>query len=70
LTVNEGVESYRIASPQFFKRSLNEVRCLNRAWSGKVKGSNHDKKAKRALAKVPQTIANNRLDWFFSWLMN
>jgi putative transposase len=65
LTVHNGIETYPIQSPQFFKQALTEIRQANRALSRKQKGSNHRRQAKRHLAQVHQHIADRRQDWFF-----
>jgi putative transposase len=65
LTVHDGFDTYPIESPLFFKQALADLRRANRNLSHKVKGSNHRRQAKRALAKVHEQIANRRQDWFF-----
>jgi putative transposase len=65
LTVHDGIETYPIESPQFFKQALSQVRQANRALSRKQKGSHHRRQAKRHLAQVHQRVANRRQDWFF-----
>ncbi len=65
LTVHDGFETYRIASPQFFKQAQAEVRCANRQLSRREKNSNGRKKARIVLANVHQRIADKRQDWFF-----
>jgi putative transposase len=65
LTVHDGVETYQIESPQFFKQSLAEVRQANRSLSRKKDGSHHRYQAKCKLAKVHHQVANRRQDWFF-----
>lgn len=65
LTVHDGRETYRIASPQFFKESQAEVRQANRHLSRKQKGSHHRHQANRRLAQVHRQIADRRQDWFF-----
>lgn len=65
LTVSDGVSSYQIQSPEFFKQGLNDIRLANRSLSRKVKGSHNRKQAKRELAKAHKRIADKRLDYFF-----
>jgi putative transposase len=65
LTVHDGMDTYQIESPQFFRQSLAQMRQANRQLSHKQKGSRHRAKAKRHLAKVHLTVANRRHDWFF-----
>ena len=65
LTVHDGIETYAIPSPQFFKQALTDVRRANRALSRKQKGSHHRYQANRRLAQVHQQVANRRQDWFF-----
>lgn len=65
LTVSDGLSTYGIQSPEFYKQGLNEIKKVNRALSRKVKGSNNRRKAKKILAKTHKHIADKRLDWFF-----
>ena len=60
LTSSEGD---KIASPQFFKQSLQTLRSLNKALSRKVKGSNNWYRACRALARQHRKVARQREDW-------
>ncbi|MCI0709061.1 MAG: transposase [Chloroflexi bacterium] len=53
------------SSPQFFTQGLRQTRTLNRQLSRKVQGSNHHKRAKRALAKHSADVANRRRDFHF-----
>ena len=62
LTLNTGE---KIQSPQFFKRSLNQLRSLNKAISRKVKGSGNWWRAVRELARLYRKVANQRRDWHF-----
>ncbi len=62
LTLSNGEE---IASPEFFKAGLNDIRKANRAMSWKVKGSANWRKAKDNLNRAHEQIANQRRDWFF-----
>ncbi len=62
LTLSDGI---KIASPEFFKQSLNEIRSANKALSRKQYLSNGWFRAKRHLARVNKDIANRRRDWFF-----
>ncbi len=60
LTSDEG---NKIESPQFFKHSLKTLRCLSKALSRKVKGSNTYYRACRALARHHRKVARQREDW-------
>lgn len=62
LALSNGEE---IASPEFFKANLKEIRKANRAMSWKTKGSANWRKAKDHLNRVHEQIANRRRDWFF-----
>lgn len=62
LTLSNGEE---IASPEFFKASLKDIRKANRAMSWKAKGSANWRKAKEHLNRVHEQISNERRDWFF-----
>jgi len=62
LTLNTGE---KIQSPQYMKRSLKQLRHLNKAVSRKVKGSNNWWRAVRQLARLYQHIANQRRDWHY-----
>ena len=62
LTLSDGI---KIASPQFFKQSLNALRSAHRTLSRKQKGSNAWYRAKRHLARLYKKIADRRRDWFF-----
>ena len=62
LTLSEGI---KIASPQFYKQGLNELRSANKALSRKQYLSKGWYRAKRYLARVHKDIANRRRDWFF-----
>jgi putative transposase len=53
----------RHSNPQFLNADLKKIARLNRELSRQQKGSNGYKKAKLALAKAHQTIANKRTDW-------
>src|SRR5690606_31634536 len=57
LTLSDGHE---VASPEFFRRSLNEVRAANRDLSRKRKGSNNREKARIRLAKTYDRVSNRR----------
>lgn len=65
LTIHDGLKSYEIGSPEFFKQSLKDIKALSRFLSRKVKGSNNHRKAKRNLAREYRRITNKRIDWFF-----
>ena len=58
-------DSIKIASPQFFKQSLNAIRSAHQALSRKQRGSNAWYRAKRHLARIYKQIADRRRDWFF-----
>ena len=53
----------KIQHPQPLKRSLTELRTLNKALSRKVKGSNNWWRAVRQLARLYRKITNQRKDW-------
>ena len=70
--IDFGMETYltfstgeKKQSPQFLKRSLKELRTLNKAVSRKVKGSNNWWRAVRELARLHVKIANQRKDWHY-----
>ncbi|MCY3720895.1 MAG: RNA-guided endonuclease TnpB family protein [Candidatus Poribacteria bacterium] len=70
--IDFGMETYLTFSngekkqpPEFLKRSLNELRKLNKAVSRKVKGSNNWWRAVGALARLYRHIANQRKDWHY-----
>lgn len=58
-------EGNQYMNPQYYKAEMAEIKRLSRALSRKQDGSNGRMKAKRALAKVHQKIANKRKD--FLW---
>ena len=60
LTLNTGE---KLQHPQPLKRSLTELRTLNKALSRKVKGSNNWWRAVRQLARLYRKITNQRKDW-------
>ena len=62
LTLSDGI---KIASPEFYKQSLNAVRSANKTLSRKQYLSKGWFRAKRHLARVHKKIANQRRDWFF-----
>lgn len=49
-----------IISPLFFKQNANAIKIANRNLSRKMKGSNNRKKAKLALARLHNKVANQR----------
>jgi putative transposase len=53
----------RIKAPEPLKRALNEIQSLGRALSRKLKGSNGRKKARMALARAHEHVANMRSEW-------
>jgi len=53
----------RIKAPQPLKQALSEIRDLSRDLSRKVKGSNGRKKARVALARAHEHVANVRSEW-------
>ena len=68
--IDFGVETYltlntgkKVQHPQPLKRSLKELRKLNKSLSRKVKGSNSWWRAVRELARLYRKIANQRKDW-------
>ena len=60
LTLNTGE---KIQHPQPLKRSLKELRTLNKSLSRKVKGSGNWWRAVHELARLYRKIANQRRDW-------
>lgn len=62
LTLSDGT---KIASPQFFKQSLNRIRSASKAFSRKQHLSGGWFRAKRHLARRYKDIANRRQDWFW-----
>ena len=66
LTLSDGTQ---IASPQFYKQSLNAIRSANKALSRKQYLSNGWYRAKRHLSRVHKKIANQRRDWFFKLVL-
>ena len=60
LTLNTGE---KIQSPQFLKKSLTELRSLNKELSRKKKGSNNWWRAVRQLARLYRKVSNQRKDW-------
>ena len=62
LTGSDGTD---IDSPQFFKRSLNAIKCVHRDHSRKRKGSKNRERARLDLARKHRKIANQRED--FHW---
>ena len=62
LTPSDGND---VVSPLFFKRNINALKRANRNLSRKVKGSNHFKRAKLALARLHKKVHNQRSD--FHW---
>ena len=62
LTSSDGND---VVSPLFFKRNINALKRANRNLSRKVKGSNHFKRAKLALARLHKKVHNQRSN--FHW---
>ena len=62
LTLSDGT---KIASPEFYKQSLTEIRSATKALSRKQYLSNGWFRAKRHLSRVHKKVANRRRDWFF-----
>ncbi|PJF37930.1 MAG: transposase, partial [Phototrophicales bacterium] len=62
LTNDEGLS---IESSRFFRQLGRKIAKLNRSLSRKQQGSNNYHKAKRALARAHQRIADKRKDYFF-----
>ena len=70
--IDFGMETYltfsngeKKQSPQFLKRSLEELRTLNKSLSRKVKGSHNWWRCVRQLARLYRHIANQRKDWHY-----
>ena len=62
LTLSDGT---KIASPEFYKKSLNTIRSAHKALSRKQLFSGGWFRAKRHLARVYKKITNRRRDWFW-----
>ena len=64
LTLSDGIQ---IASPEFFKQSLNEIRSANKETLSRKQYLSNGwfRVSKRHLARVNKAIANRRRDWFF-----
>jgi putative transposase len=62
LTSSDGI---KIDSPLFFKAGTKELKRASRGVSGKKKGSNNRKKARRYLASCHKKVANQRKDYHF-----
>ncbi len=62
LTLSDGTS---VASPEFFKASISEIRRCHRDLSRKQKGSRNRADARRRLALSYDRISNQRRDWFF-----
>ena len=62
LTLSDGT---KIASPEFYKQSLNAIRSAHKALSRKQFLSSAWFRAKRHLSRLHKKIANQRRDWFF-----
>lgn len=60
-----GSDGTEIESPLFARQARVQIRKAHRSLSGKRKGSGGWYKAKDALNRVYQGIANRRTDWFF-----
>lgn len=54
-----------IVSPEFFKKSQDKIKRLNRNLSRKKKGSSNHRRAKRELLLAHRKIANQRKDFHF-----
>jgi len=62
LTLSDGTS---VASPEFFKASISEIRRCHRDLSRSQKGSRNRADARRRLALSYDRISNQRRDWFF-----
>ncbi len=58
-------ENERIKSPEFLKRSLEQLKSKNKQLSTKIKGSKNRSKARKALARLHKRICNQRQDFHF-----
>ena len=54
---------YKEPAPKFFRRGERRIRKLNRSLSRKVRGSRNRSKARKALARAHQRVANQRNDF-------
>lgn len=68
--IDVGIKSFVVTSDgRYFEpnreleKNLNRLKCLQRRFSRKEKGSNNRKKASLAIAKLHERISNSRLDY-------
>ena len=54
---------YKEAAPKFFRQGERKIKKLSRSFSRKVRGSKNRAKARKALARAHQRIANQRSDF-------
>jgi putative transposase len=54
---------YRQPAPKFFRRSEHKIKKLSRSFSRKSRGSKNRTKARKALARAHQRIADRRFDF-------
>ncbi|MDY0191629.1 MAG: transposase [Desulfuromonas sp.] len=62
LTISDGT---KIAAPLPLKKQLKALKKASRSLSRKQKGSNHWRRARKALARVHRSVANQRKDFHF-----
>ena len=62
LTLSDGTE---VASPEWLKNSLSDIRKASRNLSRKELGSNNRKRARLQYEKIHENVANRRRDWFY-----
>ena len=60
MTDNDG---RKIQAPEFYKRSLDELRKKQRALSHKEDGSKNRKRARQDLERAHRKVANQRNGW-------
>jgi putative transposase len=53
----------KVANPKFLRKKLDRLKILQRRSSKKKKGSNNQRKANRKVAKLHETISNQRTDF-------
>jgi putative transposase len=62
LTISDGT---KMAAPLPLKQAVKQLKKSNRNLSRKVKGSNHRRQARKSLARVHRSVANQRKDFQF-----
>lgn len=62
LTISDGT---KVKAPEPLKKSLKQLKKSNKNLSSKVKGSNNRRQARKSLARVHRSVANQRKDFHF-----